>query len=137
MADRILNINQQIALLPSTIPDSILDFLEDFHLSSALQSETARAAYDPEYLKTGGDQLKKDLEILCMGMGPLREIQVEQVGREIPGGFLIRLTFEYGPRGVGILTTLKERTIRQVIVQPEKYSEPVLRDLLKSHSKPG
>ena len=131
MADRILNINQQIALLPAFIPDSVLDFLEDFHLATALQSETARSAYDLDYLKNDGDQLKKDLEAVCKGAGPLKEFQVEVIGKDMPNGFLIRLVFEFGVRGIALLTNVKERTIRYVYVQPEKYSEPGLRDQLK------
>ena len=137
MSDRILNLNQQIALLPAAIPDTVLDFLEDFGLASALSSETARDAYDPEYLKTQAEPLKAELERLKTEMGKLVQVGVDQAGRDIPGGFLIRLTFEKGPRGVGLLTTLKERTILRVLVQAGEYSESGLKDLLKNPPPQG
>jgi len=132
MADRILNLNQQIALLPAAIPDTVLDFLEDFNIAAALSTEAARNAYDPEFLKTHTDKLKGELEQLRAEMGALKVLHVEQAGREIPGGFLLKLTFEKGLRGIGLLTKLKERTILRVLVQPGEYNEPGLKELLKN-----
>ena len=132
MADRILNLNQQIALLPAAIPDTVLDFLEDFNIATALSTETARNAYDPDFLKTQGEALKTELEKLRTEMGKLQLIGVEQAGREIPGAFLIKLSFEKGVRGVGLLTKLKERTILRVLVLEGEFSEPALKDLLKN-----
>ncbi len=132
MADRILNLNQQIALLPAAIPDTVLDFLEDFNIATALSTEAARNAYDPDFLMTHTDKLKGELEKLRADMGALKVLHVEQAGREIPGGFLLKLTFEKGLRGVGLLTKLKERTILRVLVQPGEYNEPGLKELLKN-----
>ncbi|HEY8279607.1 MAG TPA: hypothetical protein VIH99_08290 [Bdellovibrionota bacterium] len=132
MADRILNLNQQIALLPAAIPDSVLDFLEDFTTAAALQTEASRSAYDQEYLKNQGENLRTGLEGLRAEVGKLLQVQVDQAGREIPGGFLLKLSFERGVRGVGLLTKLKERSILRVLFLPGEYAEPALRDLLKN-----
>jgi hypothetical protein len=132
MADRILSLNQQIALLPAAIPDTVLDFLEDFGFTSALTTDSGRNAYDPEYLKTDGEALKKELDGLKTDLGKLSQIGVEQAGREIPGGFLLKLTFEKGERGVGLLTKLKERTILRVLVHPGDYDEAAVKELLKN-----
>ncbi|MGZ3653885.1 MAG: hypothetical protein ACXVB9_22625 [Bdellovibrionota bacterium] len=132
MADRILNLNQQIALLPAAIPDTVLDFLEDFGHATALSTEAARAAYDPEFLKAHTDAVKADLEKLRQDMGKLVQIGVEAAGRDIPGGFILKLTFEKGPRGVGLLTKLKERTILRVLVPAGEFNEPALKELLKN-----
>lgn len=132
MNQRILNLNQQIALLPAAIPDTVLDFLEDFGNPTAMSTELGRNAYDPDYLQAHGDALKAELEKLRGEMGKLQLLQVDQSGREIPGGFLLKLTFEKGIRGIGLLTKLKERTILRVLIQPGEYSEPGLKELLKN-----
>jgi hypothetical protein len=137
MADRILNLNQQIALLAAAIPDTVLDFLEDFNFATALSTEAARAAYDPDFLKAHGDALKAELEALRGEMGKLQVLAVDQAGRDIPGGFLLKLTFEKGPKGIGLLTKLKERTILRVLVQPGAYDEAALKELLKNPPKLG
>lgn len=132
MANRTLNLHQQIALLPAAIPDTVLDFLEDFGGSSAMSSEAGRSAYDPEYLQASGEALKAELNQLRTDMGKLQLLQVEQSGREIPGGFLLKLTFEKGVKGVGLLTKLKERTILRVLVQPGEYNDAGLKELLRN-----
>ncbi len=132
MADRVLNLNQQIALLPAAIPDTVLDFLEDFNSAKALQSESSRIAFDPEYLKTHGDALQVELEQIRAASGSLLQIHVEQAGRDVPGGFMLKLNFEKGVRGVGLFTKLKERTILRVIFQAGDYSEQGLKELLKN-----
>lgn len=132
MADKILNLNQQIALLPAAIPDAVLDFLEDFQFASVNSTETARNAYDAEYLMKQGEALKKDLEGLRAEMGKLVQVHVDQAGREIPGGFLLKLEFEKGPRGVGLLIKMKERTIFRVLLQQGAYDEAALKELLKN-----
>lgn len=132
MAERLLNLHQQIALLPAAIPDSVLDFLEDFSYPTPLSTEPSRNAFDPEYLKTGGETLINELTKLRTEMGALKQIQVDQAGREIPGGFLLKLTFEKGPRGVGLLTKLKERTILRLLAPAGEYNEAALKELLKN-----
>ena len=42
---------------PAVVPDSVIDFLEDFNYGTAIQTDSSRAAFDPEYLKVAGDQL--------------------------------------------------------------------------------
>jgi hypothetical protein len=132
MADKQLSLNQQLALLPVAIPDSIVDFLEDFNYGTALQTETVRSAFDPDYLKTAGDSLKADLEGLRGELGKLQQLQVEQAGREIPGGFLVKLVFEKGRRGLGLLTRLKERTILKVLLTEGEYDETALKERLRN-----
>jgi hypothetical protein len=132
MPDKQLSLNQQLALMPVAIPDSVIDFLEDFNYGTAIQTDSSRAAFDPEYLKVAGDQLKTDLEKLRTDLGRLRQVQVEQAGRDIPGGFLLRLDFEKGSRGMGLLTRLKERTILKVIFVEGEYNEAALKDQVKN-----
>jgi hypothetical protein len=132
MAERILNLNQQIALLPAAIPDTVLDFLEDFNHVAAMSTEAARNAYDADYLKTHTEPLKAELEKLRAEMGALKVLHVEQAGRDIPGGFLLKLSFEKGTRGIGLLTKLKERTILRVLVQSGDYNDAGLKEMLKN-----
>lgn len=132
MADRQLSLNQQLALLPVAISDSVLDFLEDFNYGTALQTETVQAALDPEYWKKSGDTLKKDLEALRTEMGKLQTIQVESGGREIPGAYMIKLGFEKGPKGLALLTKMKEKTIFRVLLQQGEYAEAGLKELAKN-----
>ena len=137
MADRILSLNQQIALLPAAIPDTVLDFLEDFALSTALSTESGLNAFDADYLKGHGEALKGELERLKLEMGELSQLSVDQAGRDIPGGFLLKLTFEKGERGIGLLTKLKERTILRMLVQGGAYDDGALKELLKNPPTPG
>lgn len=135
MAEKTLTLQQQIALLPVAIPDSILDFLEDFQYPTPLQTETSQAAIDAEYLKANLDFLKVELEKIRTEMGKLNTLAVDQMGRDIPGGFALKLTFEKGVRGIGVLTRMKERTIFKVIFQPGEYNEASLKELLKNPPK--
>jgi hypothetical protein len=137
MADRILNLNQQIALLPATIPDTVLDFLEDFQLAAVNSTESSRSAYDPDYLKNFGNTFVKDLEGLRTEMGKLQQIHVESCGREIQGAFILKLGFDKGERGVGLITRVKERTIIRVLVQAGPYNEASLKEVLKNPPKLG
>ena len=132
MPDKTLSLNQQLALMPVATPDSVVDFLEDFNYGTALQTESVRSAFDPEYLKVAGDQLKADLEKLRADMGKLKSVQVEQGGRDIPGGFLVKLEFEKGSRGLGLVTRLKERTILKLILAGGEYNEASLREQVKN-----
>lgn len=135
MADRELNLNQQIALLPATIPDSILDFMQDFNFSAVLQNESSTNSFDPEYFKGQGDKVRAELEALRQEMGALKKIQIEACGRDIPGGFIAKLTMEKGIRGLGILTKLKERTIFKLWIQPGEYNEEKIKETLKNPPK--
>lgn len=132
MPDKQLSLNQQLALLPVAIPDSVVDFVEDFNYATALQTESVRASFDPEYLKVAADQLKADLEKMRTELGKLKTVAVDQAGREIPGGFLLKLDFEKGSRGLGLLTRLKERTILKVIFTEGEYNEATLKEGLKN-----
>lgn len=137
MADRLLSLHQQIALLPAAIPDSILDFLEDFSQPGPLQAENIVNAFDPEYFKKQGETLRADLTKLRGEMGELKELNVEQGGREMPGAYLLKLTFEKGMRGVGLLTKLKERTILRVLFQSGDYAEAELKSLVRNPPPQG
>ena len=130
MAEKRLTISQQIALLPATIPDSILDFIDDFKSGRPLESETAQLSFDPEYLEKQGTELAKQIEALKMEFGSLVEINVEQGGRDVLGGYTIKAKFENGIRSIGILTKLKTRTITKVIIR--EYDEEAMKALLKS-----
>jgi hypothetical protein len=132
MPDKHLSLNQQLALMPVAVPDSVIDLLEDFNYATAIQTDTSRAAFDPEYLKVAGDQVKADLEKMRADLGKLRKVQVDQAGRDIPGGFLVRLDFEKGSRGLGFLTRLKERTILKVIFVDGEYDEAALKEQVKN-----
>ena len=134
MPDKQLSLNQQLALLPVSVPDAVVDFLEDFNYGTPLQIDASRQAFDPEYLKTTGDQLKADLEKIRAEGGKLLQVQVDQAGRDIPGGFLLKLNFENGVKGIGLLTRLKERTILRVLIQPGAYDDAALKALLKNPS---
>jgi hypothetical protein len=123
MPDKQLTLNQQLALLPAAIPDSIVDFLEDFNYATALQADSCRSAFDPDYLKVAGDALKAGLEKLRSENGPLKQVQVDQAGREVPGGFFLKLSFEKGVRGLGVITRLKERTIIKLAFTEGEYDE--------------
>jgi hypothetical protein len=135
MAEKTLTLNQQIALLPAAIPDSILDFLEDFQYATPLQTEAAQSAFDPEYLKASVEPIKGELEKIRTELGKFVTLSVDQLGRDLPGGFALKLGFEKGVKGIGILTKMKERTIFRVIFQAGEFNEAGLKELLKNPPK--
>jgi hypothetical protein len=135
MADRQLSLNQQLALLPVAISDSVLDFIEDFNYGTALQTETVQSSLDPEYWKKSGEALKAELEAMRNEMGKLVAIAVDQGGREIPGAYLLKLTFEKGLRGMALLTKMKEKTIFRVLIQAGEYNDITLKEIAKNPPK--
>lgn len=132
MAENNLTLQQQLALLPAAIPDSILDFLDDFSHPYAIQNPTTREAFDPEYLKASENQLMADLKKLRDEGGSLQTIAVEQAGRDVPGGFILKLSFKNFERGMGLLIKLKDRTIFRVIFVDGDFNGDVVREKLKN-----
>lgn len=132
MPDKQLSLNQQLALLPVSIPDSLVDFLEDFNYATALQTDSCRSAFEAEYLKNAGDAIKAELEKLRTELGKVLQIMVDQAGREVPGGYFVKLTFEKGTRGIGVLTRLKERTILKVVFVEGEYDEAKVREQIRN-----
>lgn len=118
--------------MPVAVPDSVVDFLEDFNHASALQTDSSRSSLDEEYLKAAGEELKGALEKLRAELGQLQKVNVDQAGRDAPGAYLAKLQFEKGSRGLGLLTRLKERTILRVIFGVGEYDEAALKELVKN-----
>lgn len=132
MVEKQLKLNQQIALLPATIPDSILDFLEDIPSATNFATESSVSSLDPEYLKTDGENIKTQIAALKAELGPLVSVGVEQAGRDSPGAYLVKLGFEKGEKGLIAFTRLKERTIFRLLFLEGPYSEEGLKQLLKA-----
>lgn len=135
MAEKQLTLNQQLALMPAVIPDSIIDFMQDFNYSAVLHNETTLASIDPEYFKNSGDKLKQEIESFRNDAGKIQKVQIDACGRDIPGAFIAKLTTEKGLRGLGFLTKLKERTILRLLVQVGEFSEEKLKEMLKNPPK--
>jgi len=132
MAENNLTLQQQLALLPSAIPDSVIDFIDDFSHPHALQNPTSREAFEPDYLKVTEGQLIADLKKLRDEGGSLESISVEQSGRDVPGGYMVRLGFKNFSRGIGLLVKLKERTILKVIFAEGEYNADSLLAQMKN-----
>jgi len=132
MGDKRLTLNQQLALMPVAIPDSIVDFLEDFNYATAIQTESSRMAFDQEYLKANEDSLKKNQEQLRSELGKLLDVRVDVAGREIPGGFFLKLSFERGSRGLGVIIRQKERNILKLVFVPGEYDENAVKEAIKN-----
>lgn len=65
MAEKKLNLQQQLALMPTTIPDTVIDFLEDFYdIAESLNGERVKAALVDGYMQASGSTLKKSLRPL-------------------------------------------------------------------------
>jgi hypothetical protein len=131
MVEKRLTINQQLALLPAAVPDSILDFLEDFNYSAALASETVRSAFDPDALAAQQSQWQKALDGLRSDGGSVLQLTVEAAGRDLPGGYLVKMTLEKGEAGLAILTRVKERSIQNISVKFGVYDAEALKAWMK------
>ncbi|NUM89005.1 MAG: hypothetical protein HUU37_07360 [Bdellovibrionales bacterium] len=133
MPEKNLTLTQQLALLPVAIPDSVLDFLEDFAAPMALQTEGARNAMDQEYLGTHGEALRAQLEELRKEAGRVLKVEVETAPKDIPNAYICKVTFEQkGTRGIGLILRAKERTIFRAVVSSGEYSDEEVKNLLKN-----
>ena len=97
-------------------------------LANLVKLNTNESPYGPS---------RRVLEALRGEMGKLQSVAVEQGGREIPGAYLLKLGFEKGARGLGLLTKMKEKTIFRVLLQPGEYNDAALRELVKNPPKLG
>ncbi|MCO5143811.1 MAG: hypothetical protein M9962_12040 [Oligoflexia bacterium] len=132
MAEKRLNIRQQLALLPASIPDTVIDFLEGFTTDHFLKNEGVRSSIDAEYLTANEGSLDSSLKELVQGSGALQELNVEICTKEIPGAYVVRLGFEQKSKGLGLLIKMKEKTIFQMVFQKEEFNADELKKMLKN-----
>ena len=128
MPEKVLALHQQLALLPATVPDAIVDFLEDlFDLKISLGRQNVRAALMPEYLQANEATLRDALVANRQGIGSVLAIQVESIGKDMPQGYWCKLQFEKATRGLGFVMNLKEGKVQGVVTLPGEFSEEELK----------
>lgn len=130
MADKILKLHQMLALQPVSIPDCVLDFLEDFGDANSLQRASVRTSLEPAYLQKDEVQLKTQLEALRKDLGAITNVQSEAIGKEFPGAYMCKIIFEKGTRGVGFSVRLKENMIAKVVFSADDYRPEDLKKAL-------
>jgi hypothetical protein len=128
MAEKRLNYQQLLALMPAGIPDYIVDFLEDFSEGMpALSLESVKAAFVPGFLQANEGRLKPELEAMRAGLGGVHNVQVELIGKELISGYLVKLSYEKATRGVGIIVNIQQSKIENVVCQAKEYNADELK----------
>lgn len=127
-----MTVRQQLSLLPVSIPDTVIDFLEGFTVENFFKSEGVRSAVDAEYLAANESALVEALKDLGNGVESLLEVNVEICTKEIPGAYIIRLDYESTSRGIGVLVKMKEKTIFKIVFQKGEYNVEELKKLLRN-----
>ena len=131
MAEKQLTYSQQLALLPVSIPDAVLDFLEELQLANSLQTEIVREGFDPKYLEDEGEKIRFELDILKKELGKPLRLNVELGTNDEGGIYYARVDFQNGIMGVGFATRIKERTIQKVYFKKGEISEAEVKDISK------
>lgn len=138
MTKRGLSLNQKLALLPATIPDCILDFLQDFnHAEPLVAAPEAIASLKSEYLAKNRDALITALKAM-RDLGELQEIEALPLPKQFPGGFVTKLVFSRGVRGLGFIVlqgTARTGQIAVIVVEDDGFSADFLREKLATHYK--
>lgn len=132
-----LSLNQKLTLLPASIPDCVLDFLEDFNTADPLSHVKTVKSVKPDYFEKNVNSLRKHL-VLMRELGELTEVEGKTLPRQYPGGFMIKLTFERGVRGLGFIVAQGTATtglISVIVVQDDGFSEDFLRERLAAFYK--
>lgn len=132
-----LTLNQKLSLLPASIPDCVLDFLEDFNNADPLTTPKTQKAVKREYLEKNHASLRKHF-LQMRELGELTEVEGRGLPRQYPGGFMIKLTFERGVRGLGFIVaqgTAYTGLIGVIVVQDDGFSEDYLKERLATFYK--
>ena len=128
-----LSLLQKLALLPSSVPDCLLDFFEDFQNVNALkEDERAINSLNKTYLERKGEDLRQQLNNMRQ-YGKLISVESSSLPRNYPGGFVCRLEFERAVRGLGFIVsqgTGSSGSIRIVHVGDGEYSADDLKEKL-------
>ena len=132
-----LSLNQKVTLLPASIPDCVLDFLEDFNSADPLSLPKTIKAVKEDYLIKNSAGLRKHF-VQMRELGELTEVEGKTLPRQYPGGFSIKLTFERGVRGLGFIVaqgTAYTGVISVIVVQDDGFSEDFLKERLSAFYK--
>lgn len=122
MADKRLNLQQQLALMPATIPDTVIDFLEDFYDEvESLNGERVKAALVDGYMQGSGSTLKKELEALKVSMGKVHSVDIESINQNSSVAYLCKLSSNKTFRGIGFIMNMQSHKIEQVLVLNAEY----------------
>lgn len=132
-----LTLNQKLALMPASIPDCILDFLEDFNSSDPLASQKTLQVLKPDFFQKNETELRRQFTQM-RELGDVEEVTGNTLSRQYPGGFMVKLAFERGVRGLGFIVsqgTGVTGVISVILVQEDGYSEDYLKERLTSFYK--
>jgi len=121
-----------LALLPVSIPDCILDFLEDFTETNILEKVKAKSSLEPAFLQQNEILIKQQLEALKSNAGSITQVHAEAIGKEMPGAYLCKIVFENGIKGIGFNVKLKENVISKIVTMTNDYNVEELKKQLAS-----
>jgi hypothetical protein len=122
---------QQLSLLPVTVPEHILDFLDGLDREEVLNQESFSACLNPEYLTANRQRITQSLLQIKAGLGAnIIGVQVEPYGKEAPNLYWCKLTGESGTSGIGFSLKSKAGTIMKVEFQETSFNEEELKTKL-------
>lgn len=133
-----LTLAQKIALLPASIPDCVLDLLEDFAQPEVLAAKSKGvAAFKPDYYEKNRTQLENSLRAF-RELGAVTQVEAGPLQRQYPGAFIVKLIFERGVRGLGFVVlqgTARTGVIAALVVQDDGFSEDFLKEKVVAYYK--
>lgn len=133
MVERHLKLHQMLALLPVAVPECVLDFLEDLGGDlTPLTRPKVRTSIETSYLQQKDADLKKAIEDFRKDFGEITQVSGEALGKEVPGGYLCKVVFEKGSRGIGFTVKLRENQIIKIAFTLDDFKPDELKKQLQS-----
>lgn len=122
---------QQLALLPATVPESILDFLEGISVPDVLLHDSFVASISPECFGAGKEAIVQGIKNIKDSFGGnIISVQVEPYGREVPNAYWCKLVGDVTTRGIGFIMKSKTGNIIKVEFQNSDFNEDELKKRL-------
>lgn len=126
-----LKLNQQIALLPATVPEFILDFLDGLESEDPLARESVGASMSNECLVQNREKIQEGFKKIRSDLGgKFLGIQVESYGSEVPNGYWCKITGETLTRGIGFLMKSRTGNIIKIEILDSDFNEDELKKRL-------
>lgn len=136
MGEKSLSLSQKLALLPASIPDCVLDFLEDFKNDIPFAEPSTIESIKPSYWDKNKVSLKESVQNLRK-LGKIESVDGEILARQYPGACICRLQFSNGEdRGIGFIVsqgTGKTGTISIVHFHDGAHDHEAIKEQLIKH----
>ncbi len=136
MGESSLSLSQKLALLPASIPDCVLDFLEDLKNPKPFEDKVSLASIKPEYWNKNKDEILAAVNE-WRSLGEIDTVDGEVLPRQYPGGCICHIRFaSREERGVGFIVsqgTGRTGMISVAYFPKEKVDSNAIKEKLIKH----